>query len=444
MKDHKVSTAINHEALENATPAVRAYYDDRRLMYRNVVWYMFGGAAGAFGFNTVQSLMPMHMAKIGMDPEQISFALSIRSWVYMFLVLYIAHVSDHWQSRWGRRLPFLLLSLPFLVVGMAVFPWLQSVLPCVIVFAVFSFFVGVKYDTYPLLSYDLVRHKYWGRLAGLGGLAGGAAIWMGQKFLMPMIDRRGEGVVYSLAALFLLVATLLTLIFVREPPLRAKEPPRLNPFPVIAGTLKVGFRKPENALLFVAFVLAISPSLVLNYLSLQGQVNLGLSQGEVGSDLLQWGTLASMLLAPLFGVCVDRFGAVRTCVLGYGCGLLACWFGYHPKTVHELVVASVLVTISSGILYGAATIFVASGIERENIATFCACNGAVTHAFTAALLPLCGMLIKRVFNGNYGSVFLMAAILSTAGLPALIWLDQRRRKSANGITPILQSVKAVA
>jgi MFS family permease len=424
------NTFVDHSALEQSTPALKSFYDDRRLMYRNAFWYLFGASAGGFGFNTVQSLMPMHMAKMGMGPELISLVLSLRSWIYAFLVLYIAHVSDHWQSRMGRRLPFLIISLPFLVIGMVIFPLIKSTLICVVVFSIFALFVGIKWDTYPLLSYDLFRQKYWGRIAGIGGIAGGFAVWIGQVILMPMVDTHGEEFVYCLAALFLLLSTLLTLIFVREPPLHPAKLKNWNPWSIIVSTIKVGFSRSQNVILFIGFVLLISPNLVLNYISVQGQMNLGLTQGEVGRYILQWGTLVSMILFPIIGVCMDRFGAVRICIFAYACTLIACWFGYHPKTVHELAIASTFITVASGVTYTAATIFVASGIERENIATFCACNGAVTSAVTAILLPICGTLIKRVFGGNYGSIFLIASVLAGFGLLILLWLDQKRRVEA--------------
>ena len=425
-----MSTFVDHGAMEDATPALKKYYSDRGLMYRNAFWYLFGASAGGFGFNTVQGIMPMHMSAVGMGPESISFALSARSWIYMVLVLYIAHVSDHWQGKWGRRLPFLLISLPFLILGMVIFPLLHSIVLCVSVFALFSIFVGVKYDTYPLLSYDLFRQKYWGRIAGISGLTSGFAIWAGQVFLMPLADSRGEEFVYVSAALFLFAATLLTLIFVREPPLRTAKAAGWNPISVIATTLKIGFSRRSNVLLFIGFVLITSPNLVLNYFAIQGQVNLGLSQGEVGKFVLQWGTLAGMLVAPLMGSCLDRFGAVRVCIFGYGCAVAACFYGYHPKSVHELAIAGIFITLASGVTYTAATIFVAAGIERENVATFCACNGAVNHGATAILLPICGVLIKTIFGGNYGSMFLVAALLTGIGLLLLAWLDQRRRREA--------------
>jgi Na+/melibiose symporter-like transporter len=426
---------IDHEARENASPALRGYYDDKGLMARNVFWYFFGMSAAGFGFNTIQSMLPLHMAGIGMDAEQISFTMSIRSWLYMIMVLYIAHVSDHWQSRWGRRLPFLLLSLPFIVGGILVFPWLQTPLACVLVFAVFSFFVGVKYDTYPLLSYDLVRQRYWGRVAGFGGIPCGLAVWAGQRYLMPMSDSHGEPFVYTVAAGLLLVTTVLTLVLVKEPPIRSSEPPALNPLPVIMATLRVGFSDRSNILLFLAFALTISPTLVMNYIALQGQLNLGLTQGEIGSRLLQWGTLIGLVLSPLTGIAIDKIGAAKTCVIGYLLMVAATWYGYRPFDVSALVIACVLLTISQAILYGAGTIFIASGSNRENIATFCACNGAVTQAVQAVLLVLIGAFIKRFQDGNYGAAFPFCLALSTMGVPILLWVDQKRRAGLSRVSP---------
>jgi drug/metabolite transporter (DMT)-like permease len=105
----------------------------------------------------------------------------------------------------------------------------------------------------------------------------------------------------------------------------------------------------------------------------------------------------------------------------------ATWYGFHPASVTQLMIAGILLTIAASVLYGAGTIFVASGSARENIATFCACNGAVTQAVQAVQLLCAGAFIKRFADGNYGSVFPFALALSTLGLPILLWLDHQRR-----------------
>jgi MFS family permease len=418
---------IDHEATENASEETRHFYNNKSLFRKNIFWYISGGSAGALGFNTAQGLMPMHMAKIGMDPEQISLAMSIRGWVYMVLVLYLSHLSDHLQCKWGRRIPFLAVSLPFLVLGMIFFPFMVTAFQCVALFAIFSIFVAVKYDTYSLLTYDIARQSRWGMMAGLASLFGNVGILVGQHYLMPLVDIHGEKYVYLLCAIYLLVATLPTLLFLKEPPIRTAARARWNPFPVILSTLAIGFREKRNAWLFIGFSLVTAPGLAFNYLAVQGQTNLHMTQGAVGIQLLQWGTLASMCMAPILGLVVDRIGAVRVVFIGYLLSFASVYFGFNPHAVRELTVATILLTVGFNAMYMAGIVFVAGGIERSYMAIICGCNGAISYLMSSLFLVLSGILIKRVFSGNYGAIFLISICLATLGMPLLLWLDRLRR-----------------
>ncbi|MEW6752977.1 MAG: hypothetical protein AB1505_18650 [Candidatus Latescibacterota bacterium] len=50
----------------------RCVKQGERLFYTNVFWLVFGGAAATLGVNLANTVMPLHMAKIGLDAEQIS------------------------------------------------------------------------------------------------------------------------------------------------------------------------------------------------------------------------------------------------------------------------------------------------------------------------------------------------------------------------------------
>ncbi len=434
---------VNHEAMENS-PETKSYYDNKPLLYRNVLWLLFGGAAAGFGLNTAQSLMPMHMTDIGMNAQQVSFALALNGWIGIPLILYISYLSDHWQWKMGRRLPFLIISLPPIVVAMVLFPYTATAGICIPLYLLFTFFVNVKSNTYPFLTYDISRKKYWGRVTGIYSVMAAVFVWLGQIVLMPMVGTHGKKTVYVLGVLLVAIPTVLTVVFLKEPPLRSAQPPRFNPVPVIWSALKLGFEHKRNILLFLAFGLNCGLGLVFYYVPLQAKVNLGLTEGQVGTHILQYGTLVGVLFFFFMGWTIDKIGPVKSMAFGYTFAVLAMLIGFDPRWSSHvitdyggfffsptiLLAAAYLSNMAAtNFIYMAGSIFVLSSVARENVATFAACNGAVNLFIRSWIMSLAGTLTTKVFHENYGFAFVAGTAMATCGIPLFFIIDRWRKKA---------------
>lgn len=449
-----MAASIDFEAAERDNPALKAFYDDKRLFYTNVFWLVFGGGAAMLGVSIANTVMPLHMDKIGMDAEQISNVMAIRGYLTLPLALYLAQMSDRWQAKMGRRLPFLAGSIPFTVVGMVFFPFTTTILPCVLVFAIFHFAMNVKYDTYPFIAYDIARKQYWGRVNGLNLVVMGVATWLGQVWFMPMMDIKGEKYVYILIAAILAVASIATVIFSKEPPLRSETPPEYNPMKVIKHIVSVGFSNKRIVQLFIANALVCGFAIQLVYIPLQARVNLGLSTGDIGIRVLQYGTIVNTCLIFFMGWAIDKLGSVKAIVAGFAMGLAATVIGFDPTSgvsvavfaavaefssgvlhldfeptpVIALAVANVLIFLATNLIYWGQHVYTASWVRREDLATFGTCNGAVNVLVNTVALQITGVLIKRVFDGNYGFGFVVSAIICAAGLPLYVYVSRMRTK----------------
>lgn len=449
-----MSTEIDFDAMERERPELKAYYDNKRLFFINVFWLVIGGAAASLGTSTAGGVMPLHMAKIGLDPEQISNIQAVRGYLMLPLALYLAQLSDHWQSKWGRRLPFLAASIPFTVLGMWLFPYTRTLFSCLIIFTVFNFAMNVKYDTYPFIAYDIARKKYWGRVNGLNLVLSGIGIWLGQVILMPMMDVRGEKYVYAISAAIVGVATGLTVLFSKEPPIRSEVPPQYNPIPVIKNIVKIGFSNKRHVQLFVANGLINAIAVVGFYIPLQAMVNMHMSKGAIGQHILQYGTIATTVLAFFVGWAIDKVGSVKAAIFGFALAVLATIIGVAPSShstlalldsvvkpfsfavhggikvspVMALAVAGVFINVSGQCIYWAQHLFTASCVRREDLATFGTCNGAVTVLVSTISVQICGLLTKRVFHGDYGVAFIVATVICAMGIPMFLWIVRKIKK----------------
>jgi MFS family permease len=414
-----------------------AYYADKKLLRRNVFWFLFGSTAAPFGQSTVMALMPLHMSGIGMNAASIATLIALVGWVGAPLCMYLGNLSDRWQWRWGRRLPFVLFSLPMMVVGIVGFPFANSVVLATILFLLFQFAFQTKYAVYPYLMNDIAPSKFWGRISGIASAGSGIANWAGAVILMPMLRTRGEVFVYWICAGFVAVSTALTLLFVREPPARSAQPPCFQPFTALVTTLRLGLTSWFRFEVCVAFALANGINITAQLITLQARVNLNIPAADIGIQILQYGTIANMVLSYFAGHLLDRLGPARAfgfglVLIGLGtiCGFrpdaIAGFLGVQPR--HVLATAWVLALSASAFAYLAAIVFQMKCVPRDEVATFCSCAGAMNLLLGPAFMFLTGQLITRVFGGNYGAAFLVSAAM--IALAFLLYLRLGSRPAA--------------
>ena len=435
---------IDHEQIENS-PKLKAYYDDKRLFYRNVFWLIGGNVSAIFGQNTAMSLMPLHMANINLTARQISTVMAVSSWIGIPLILYVSHLTDHWQGKMGRRRPFLLLQLPFTFLGLAFFPFATTIWLCLLFYAMFYVFNSIKYASYPFLINDVSKQKYWGRINGFHVFFGYVGVWFGIYFLMPMVDTHGAKFVFITAACLMFIGELLTLLFIKEPPIRSEIPPRFNPIPVIWSTLRFGLANQQRALVCITFALCCGLGIVFYYIPLQAKVNMGLTEGQVGRNILQYGPIAGVIWAFCAGFVIDKFGPVKAMLTGYTFAVIAMLLGLSPEAsagvlhrwtsltlspVHLLAAAYLLNMTGNTFVYMGAQIFMMSSVRREDMAKLCACAGAVNLFGQSLMMLAAGWLITTVFDENYGVAFILSLVFTSFGIPlcfAIEYLAKRKR-----------------
>lgn len=410
---------------QRLSPEAHAYYQDKKLLYCNAFWMLFGTFGMGLGLGVASNLVPLHMDRVGMSATQISLGWAINGWVIAFLMIYIAYRSDYCQVRWGRRLPFLLIAMPPVCIALLIFPHTQTILACILAFAVFRFFLNFKEQTYPFLSYDIAPKSFWGRMWALQIASGALGQWLSNVGLMPLVDIWGETPVFYLASAILGLLTLVSIYFIKEPPIRTPKRPPFN----IKKQLSIGFGDKRNWLLFIGFGLAIMATLPFpTFIVLQAKNNVLLSSTQIGW-VMSWMTIASMVIAFPAGWLTDRFGALLIIIVGYAFSIIACVIGYPAETATSLSIAVVLLAVAGGLSYNALLVFLVQGVSRDILASFSACNGMFSAFFAATMQVVCGLIIDHV-GGNYAVAFPVGVVLGGIGIPMLIMVNRWRMRPA--------------
>lgn len=303
------------QSAEMTSPEMAQFYNNRPLMWRNLGLIMLLSLGWGLVFTVVNPLIQLRLNKLGFGEGALGTLSAINSWVYSYLVMYFAWKSDHTVSRFGRRVPYLFISAPVIVIAVVVFPFVKWVWLAAAVFLVQAFFMDIKAATIPLLNIDCMPRRLLARAALPTTIVGGLLSFLALRYGMRLAEWN-EYAPYLLGGAVLLITTLVGGLLIREPPVRDPTTEKFKPW----SAMRVAWQDPRRV------VLMISVSLFQAYLVTYGtwvwlfaKNTLGMTRSDTG-QAMAWGVLAALLAAGPIAWLVDHVSPYK--LLPAFCGML--------------------------------------------------------------------------------------------------------------------------
>ena len=287
-------------------------------------WILYDMANTVFSFSIVSLFFPLYLQdEFGLPDSAFAIANSAAIAVMLFISPALGALSD----RARRRIPFLIGSTMACV--MATFPLGFVAWPvAVVLFGVanIGFLSGlIFYDALlPVVSNASNRGRIGAIGVAIGYLGSLAGLGIG-RWILAGDETRDAWVFVAAAGLFLVLA-LPSFFLIREK--RSNEPrPALREVLQITrssfvgvGRLLSGKEEPRIGRFLLARVFysdAVNTMILFMGIYVKGE--LGMTDGQISLVLLS-GILGAAAIAPLWGMAVDRFGAVATLRV-----VLVCW-----------------------------------------------------------------------------------------------------------------------
>ncbi|HKI93494.1 MAG TPA: MFS transporter [Gaiellaceae bacterium] len=299
----------------------------------------------AFAISALTTYGPVVLIRLAHSDIKVGLLIGGEGAFALFIPILAGLVSDRLPpSPLGRRLPLVLLGVPFLVAGLVLLPFGPSYLLAALI--VFAIYVGyfLYYPPYRALYADLFPRSYYGRVqssqavargAGLGAalLAGGLLLAVWQPF--PFV----------LAAAFVLAATAALLPVARlesstHGSAGTLELPRLRE---LLRDRSLGAFAVANGLWELSFT-GLRVFIVLYVVRGLGE------SAAVASAVIAVVAVAYVVAAPLAGWLADRYGilrVIRAAGLVYGVGLIC---GVFPTSLTPMLSALPFVALAGAIL----------------------------------------------------------------------------------------------
>ncbi len=406
-------------------------------------WLLWGDFAFTFFESIFGRFIPLYLKDMQASNTLIGIMTgSIAGGVNLFFLPGISQWSDRCRTRWGRRIPFLVVMTPLTVAALILVgfapelgTWLHHRVflhfaPTVSVGAViltllcvwvvfFHYFNMVLVSTFTWLLRDVVplelmaRFLSWFRI--ISTLSSMAFSW----YVFPYVISHRKGVCVGVGMFYLVMFSLMCWK-VKEGKYPSAPPPENKP-----GVIKafaIYYRECFSISLYRNYFLAIiltalggcaGPFFLLFYRN-----TLGLSMQDLGSVFVIGAGSTALAYLPIGWLC-DRFNPISVSILAQaGLLLMTILSFFYIKDKSSLILFTVIVSIISvGWGLGSATLTMKL-FPSEKFGQFSAGVNVFACGIGIVGNYLIGILMDLV-NSNYRMAYLWAAIGGLSLLPMI-------------------------
>ncbi|AIQ16289.1 MFS transporter [Paenibacillus sp. FSL H7-0357] len=405
------------------------------------VWLLgFGFFSISITWSLYNAFVPFFLEKYVHSVALISFMMTIDNYFALFLQPWIGNRSDRTVSRYGRRMPYLLIGMPLAAVLTMLIPFHTGLFTLLL----FMMLMNLAMSLYrsptvalmPDITPDKQRTKANGLINFMGGIGSILAFGVGS-----FLYKASPALPFIVAGLITLLCLFIVSQFIKEErdgvnkeaalgteevtglsgdSQRSGNIPRVKPTRI---SLKKQLDRTTVWLLAAIFFWFVAYQGVETLFTLYGKHHLGLSE-QAASFSLTFFSLAFVVFAIPSGWLGGRFGKKKIIVTGV-CGLMAVFalVGF----AENLLVLRILLLVG-GMFWACINInsypyVVATGTE-ESIGTRTGMYYLVSSLAAITSPPLLGLMIDLT---DYSILFYAAAVSMAIALLCLFLMKGRSK-----------------
>ncbi len=407
------------------------------------VWLLFGDFAWQLKERSVAATAQIVLRKFDASDFLVGLLVgSVPAAFGMIIGPIVSVRSDRHRGRWGRRIPYLLMPLPVVVlsmVGLALCPalgkYLHSLLgaespglnTCILAafafcWAFFEVASIIANSVFGGLINDVVPHEVIGRFFGLFRMVSLIDGIIFNYFLIKHAEQHffwifiGTGLFYGIGFSVMCLMVKEGEYPPPDPLGEAAAPGRMQ---ALRAYVRECFANPYYLWVFAATTLCALSFGPFNSFSIFYARSLGMSM-ELYGKFIAASYACSLVLAYFLGSLADRFHPLRlgivTLALYSGVMLWGASFATDPG---KFGIAFVAHTVISGAFFTSTASLAQRLYPKLKFAQFASAAGILSAASFALLPPVMGYILDRSGH-NYRLTFLGSGILAALGLGSLL------------------------
>jgi Na+/melibiose symporter-like transporter len=401
-------------------------------------WLLVGDFAWQLKERSVGTTAMLVLKSLGSPDVLVGLLIgSVPAAIGLILGPIISVRSDNTRSRWGRRIPFLLVPLPVVVLsmfGLAATPhigaWIHeflgprspgpmgsSLIAFSIFWILFELATIVTNALFGALINDVVPHAIIGRFFGLFRIVSLVDGILFNVYLIKHAEEYyswifiGTGLIYG-------VGFTLMCLMVKEgeyPPPKPQAVSAAQRLLSFKTYLRECFTTPFYLLVFGALISAAVCFGPINSFSIFYAKQLGMDMEIYGRlNAVSYGV--SMVMAYFLGMLADKFHPVRmgiVCLALYAA--ITLWGAFGIVDLTTFSIAFIGHTILSGAYFTSTASIAQRLYPRLKFAQFASGQGILQAVFSGIMPPAVGLFLD-LNHHNYRMTFLFSGLLAVAGL----------------------------
>lgn len=361
-----------------------------------------------FGFFSISltwalynAFVPLFLNTFLSSAAVIGFMMTIDNYFALFMQPWVGNRSDKTSTRFGRRMPYLLIGMPLAAVFVVLIPLHVNLFTLVLFMMLMNLAMSIYRSPTIALMPDITpesqRTKANGIINFMGGVGGIIAFGAGS-----ILFDSDPSLPFIAAAVITLLSMLILYKFVKE------KQDAVVPFAPDAKRIKLRGELDRTTVMLLAaiFFWFVAYQGVEALFTLYGTNHLGLAKSAASFSLTFY-SLFFVLFALPSGWLGKRYGKKRMIVIGV-CGLFLV-FAAVPL-IESVLMLRVLLALG-GICWACINInsypFIVSTGAESSIGTRTGLYYLVSSLAALSSPPLLGLLIDRF---GYGSLFPSAAV----------------------------------
>lgn len=400
------------------------------------VWLLgFGFFSISITWSLYNAFVPFFLEKYVHSVALISFMMTIDNYFALFLQPWVGNRSDRTTSRFGRRMPYLMIGMPLAAVLTMLIPFHTGLFTLLL----FMMLMNLSMSLYrsptvalmPDITPDVHRTKANGLINFMGGFGSILAFGVGS-----ILYNSNPALPFIVAGLITLLCLFIVTRFIKENRDSVNQQSQLsseaagntetNSMAAPPKSSRISFRgqldRTTVFLLAAIFFWFVAYQGVETLFTLYGKNHLGLSE-QAASFSLTFFSLAFVLFAIPSGWLGGRFGKKKIIIVGV-CGLMTV-FALVGFAENLLLLRGLL--LLGGVFWACINInsypyIVATGTE-ESIGTRTGMYYLVSSLAAITSPPLLGLMID-VFD--YSILFYAASISMAVALLCLFLMKGRK------------------
>ena len=340
--------------------------------------------AQEMSWNFYDSQVPVSLGKYISSVGVVGFLMGLDNLIGIFTQPLLGRLSDNLRTRWGRRIPFILVGMPLAALFFALIPF-ETSLPMLLA-AVLLYVSAMLFQKTPTESLmpDFVPPEHRSKGNAILKVITSLTVILGAVLSMLVVDQNLK-LAFLIPAGLMIVILPIFLLTVKETrsagyqeALRLKgetveqaEKVRLWP------TIQAIFRAREKSMLFMllsTFFLAVGWAALRALLTRYGMDGLGMTRGAAGGLTLPGG-IAFLVLAYPIALLSERYGRKLMMLIGVALMLIGLVLGFVLASPTMLSITVVLTSL------GYATFAVNGLVVVWNLAPSSAATGTRTGLY---------------------------------------------------------------